>query len=283
MIPFECLRFERLVRRWGMTKIVSSLLAGFLVVLCFGCSTFTRAEPEKMTVLSYNIHHGAGTDGKLDLERIARIIREQQADLVALQEVDVKARRSGGVDEAAELGRLTGMNVVFGKAMDFEGGGYGQAILSRWPIKEHAVHQLPQREGREPRILLVTTIENPNGNLVFACTHLDHQIEAVRMEQAAAINRILIQEGKSIPVLLAGDFNAAPESDTMKTLFTIWIDAAGDAAAPTIPARNPRRRIDYILGAPRASGMWKTVSSEVLNEPVASDHRPVKAVLELGK
>ena len=89
-----------------MTKMLSALFGSFLVLWCFGCSTLTRAEREKMTVLSYNIHHGAGTDGKLDLERIARIIREQRADLVALQEVDVKAWRSGGVDEAAELGRL---------------------------------------------------------------------------------------------------------------------------------------------------------------------------------
>ena len=265
-----------------MTKILSALIVGFLVAWSFGCSTVPRAEAEKMTVLSYNIHHGAGTDGKLDLERIARIIREQQSDLVALQEVDVKARRSGGIDEAAELGRLTGMNVVFGKAMDFEGGGYGQAILSRWPIEEHTVHQLPQRTGREPRILLVTTIENPNGELIFASTHLDHQIEPVRVEQAEAINRILIQEKKN-PVLLAGDFNAVPESDPMKVLLKLWTDTAGDAAAPTIPARNPRSRIDYILVAPTDNDLWKTVRSEVLNEPVASDHRPVKAVLELKR
>ena len=251
------------------------------MVLGFGCSTVSHAEPEIMTVLSYNIHHGAGTDGKLDLERIARIIRDQKSDVVALQEVDVKTSRSGGVDEAAELGRLTGMNVAFGKAMDFEGGGYGQAILSRWPIKEHIVHQLPQRAGREPRILLVATVENTKGTFVFASTHLDHELEDVRVDQARAINRILMEGEKRIPVVLAGDFNAVPESGTMAELFKMWIDTAGNAAAPTIPARNPRRRIDYILVARRKNDVWKTVTSEVLNQPIASDHRPVKAVLEL--
>src|SRR5688572_7489364 len=88
-IPFKCCCLD-INAKTHMTKILKTFVAGFLVALSFGCSTVSRAEPEKMTVLSYNIHHGAGTDGKLDLERIGRIIRDQQPDLVALQEVDVK-------------------------------------------------------------------------------------------------------------------------------------------------------------------------------------------------
>jgi endonuclease/exonuclease/phosphatase family metal-dependent hydrolase len=259
-------------------KVVCSILT-LLITACLGCSTVTRASSEKMTVLSYNIHHGAGTDGKLDLDRIARIIRDQKPDLVALQEVDVKTSRSGGVDEAAELGRLTRMHVVFGKAVDFSGGAYGQAILSRWPIKEHKVHQLPQRAGREPRILLVAKMDKPGPDFVFASTHLDHEIEDVRVEQAGAINRILA--GEKGPVLLAGDCNAAPESRTMRSIFERWTDTAGASAAPTIPSGNPRRRIDYILALKNNGAHWHTLQSQVLNEPVASDHRPVAAVLEL--
>src|SRR5688572_3660564 len=90
----------------------------------------TAAGPSpRLRVLTYNIHHGEGTDARFDLERLARIIREARPDLVALQEVDRRTRRASGVDQAAELGRLTGMNVVFGKAMDHDGGEYGQAIL----------------------------------------------------------------------------------------------------------------------------------------------------------
>src|SRR5688572_12746619 len=81
--------------------------------------------PLRLRVLTYNIHHAEGTDGKLDLARIARVIHEQQPDLVALQEVDVKTRRTGGVDQAAELAKLTGMHVAFGKGIDFQGGEYG--------------------------------------------------------------------------------------------------------------------------------------------------------------
>jgi endonuclease/exonuclease/phosphatase family metal-dependent hydrolase len=234
-----------------------------------------------MTVLTYNIHHAEGTDSKLDLERIAAIIRAQKPDLVALQEVDDKTERVGGLAETAELGRLTGLHHVFGKAMDYRGGAYGQAILSRWPIKKHTVHQLPQRSGREPRILLSARIGVPGGDILFATTHLDHQIEEVRLEQAATINKHLIAQDAAL-TLLCGDFNAGPESGTMKTLFDHWTDTAGDKAGPTIPAREPKRRIDYILVRAK-QGSIKTLRSEVLNEPIASDHRPVIATIEIGR
>lgn len=264
-----------------MTEILRALVAWSLIVTCFGCASVSPNNSRTKTVFTYNIHHAEGTDGKLDLERIAGIIRAQKPDLVALQEVDDKTERVGGLAEAADLGRLTGMHHIFGKAMDYRGGGYGQAILSRWPITEHAVHQLPQRAGREPRILLTARIAAPGGDIVFATTHLDHQIEEVRLEQAAAINKLLVANDVTTTIL-CGDFNAGPESGTMKTLFDHWTDTAGDKAGPTIPAREPRRRIDYILARSK-EGSVKTLRSEVLNEPIASDHRPVVATIEIGR
>lgn len=231
---------------------------------------------EPIIVLSYNIHHGEGTDGRLDLDRIAQVIRASGADLVALQEVDQKAARSGGIDQAAALARLTGMHHVFGAAMDFQGGAYGQAILSRWPIQNLDLLQLPQRAGREPRIVLRASIRAPIP-LLFATTHLDHEIEEVRMEQAAALNASM--RSRNAVTILAGDFNAVPESAAMRSLFTFWRDSAGEIAAPTIPAEQPSRRIDYILVHP--GKRWTTIESRVLDEPVASDHRPVIATLRL--
>ena len=258
-----------------------------MVLLCAsvfsGCAMTDRAkrEPVQITVMTYNIHHGEGTDGKLDLERIAKIIRTQNPDLVALQEVDDRAQRSGAVDQTAELGRLTGMENVFGKAMDFQGGGYGQAILSRWPIKLHEVHRLPQREKREPRIALATKIAAPFGEIVFASTHLDHQIEAVRVEQVAELNRVLKPKTSTSPNILSGDFNATPESAPMNSMLDVWFDVAHSAPASTIPSDNPRRRIDYVFCAP--SDRWTTIHSKVLDEPVASDHRPVIATLKFAR
>ena len=76
-----------------------------------------KAKPA-LTVLSYNVHHGRGADNKIDLGRIAKVIKDSGADLVALQEVDKLTSRANGVDQAKELGKLTGMHAVFGKAID---------------------------------------------------------------------------------------------------------------------------------------------------------------------
>ncbi len=229
-----------------------------------------------VTVLTYNIHHGEGLDGKIDLVRIASILSREKPDFVALQEVDQNASRSGKVDQAGELARLTGMHHVFGKAMDFQGGAYGQAILSRWPIKSHKVHLLPQRSGREPRIAVAAEIDGPVPGFVFSGTHLDHQLEDIRVEQARTLNGLLASNQKQ-PGILVGDFNAVPSSETFAILTGKWNDAAGTNAAPTIPAGNPRNRIDYIFYRPGAN--WEVIRTSVLNEPVASDHRPVVAVL----
>jgi endonuclease/exonuclease/phosphatase family metal-dependent hydrolase len=252
-----------------MKKFLLNLV--MLSLITSGCSTVSQTKSATLTVLTYNIHHGEGTDAKLDLERIARIIRTENPDVVALQEVDQKTERTASIDQAAELARLTGLHHAFGKAMDYRGGAYGQAILSRWPIKNAQIHQLPQRAGREPRILFVAQIESPHGDLTFATTHLDHQLEEVRLEQARALNKILAET--KIPALLCGDFNAGPESSTMKFLTELWLDTAGQNATNTIPAATPRKRIDYILAAPKQN--WTPETSRVLAEPIASDHRPV--------
>jgi len=249
------------------------LLAACLTLIV-GCKTVGSAEdgPATLRILSYNIHHGRGTDGKLDLERIAGVITNSQADLVALQEVDKNTVRTLGVHQAEELARLTGMKFVYGAAMPYQGGEYGQAILSRWSMTETSVHQLPQLPQREPRIAVAARIEPLN--LWFVTTHLDHQLEDVRVQQAYQLHKLFSE--KKLPVILAGDFNARSTSPTMG-VFKDWIDAAADNPQPTIPSETPRARIDYILLRPERA--WKIVETQVLDEPIASDHRPVLAVV----
>jgi endonuclease/exonuclease/phosphatase family metal-dependent hydrolase len=249
-----------------------SLLLCLTACQCVGPSNH---PPTTLKVLTYNIHHGEGVDASLDLPRIAEIITRAQPDLVALQEVDNRTQRTGGVDQAAELARLTGMNHVFGPAMPYQGGEYGQAILSRFPIAEHQVHVLPQQPGREPRVALAVRIQNPG--LWFVGTHLDHQLDAVRIPQAQELQRLFGE--RTEPVILAGDFNARPTNQTMR-VFHDWTDAASRDPQPTIPAEHPRHRIDYILLRP--AGAWQIVETKVLEEPVASDHRPVSAILKLN-
>jgi len=241
-------------------------------------------EPLRLHVMTYNIHHGEGTDGKFDLERIARVIRAQEPDLVALQEVDVKTRRSGGVDQAAELGRLTGMRVSFGRAIDYEGGQYGQAILSRVPLEDFKLHVLPGDPQREQRAAVASHVRPWGGKrprVRFVGTHLHHLDETDRLAQAAEINKLFT--GDETPTILLGDMNARPDSRTMGTLLAQWQDASANGGADrtpgnTFPAGAPDRRIDYILLRP--GGAWRVVEARVVEEPVASDHRPVAATLE---
>ena len=242
------------------------------------------AGARTLRVLTYNIHHGEGADARINLPRIAKVITDTRPDLVALQEVDVKTRRSGGVDQAAELARLTGMHVAFAKAIDYQGGEYGQAILSRTPPGPVQTHALPGRPDAERRIAASTTVR-PWGErgpgVLFVGTHLDHvRDDSDRLRQADEINRLFVAPGDEKPAILTGDLNAGPESEVMKRFAAHWHDSAAGAkrAAPTVPAEKPTRRIDYVLLRPK--GAWRVIETTVIEEPVASDHRPVLAVLE---
>jgi len=262
-----------------------SFLLSLAVVAVAGCQNahrLTKTEPRGLRVLSYNTHHGEGVDGRLDLERIAGVIRAANPDLVALQEVDRHARRTGGIDQTETYARTTGMHAWFGAAMPFQGGEYGQALLSRWPLQQPAVIRLPGSEGREPRIVVTARIDIPRlGYIRFGGLHFDAGGEdADRWEQAGALLRELGKE--SVPTLLAGDFNATPESRVMRRLLAPssgWVDTAGPWAAPTIPAHSPRSRIDYVLAAP--PGAWQALESKVIPESEASDHRPLLVEVRL--
>ena len=236
------------------------------------------ARPDDaLTVLSYNTHHGEGTDGVLDLARIARVITDADPDLVALQEIDEGATRTGGVDQAAELGSLTGMEHSFAPFMDFQGGRYGLAVLSKHPIVSSRVIELPPGKG-EPRSALAVEVA-PEGKpvVMFVCVHFDWlDDDTERFAQAGAL--LVALDGEH-GVIVAGDFNDTPGSRTIRAFeeaeFRIVPPDEGDGA--TFPSDGPTKRIDFVMYRP-AFGFVGT--ADVLAEEVASDHRPVRAVLE---
>ena len=231
------------------------------------------AQAGELRILSWNLHHGVGEDNKLDLERIAKVISEQKPDLVALQEVDRKCGRTKGVDQAAELARLTGMQMAFGKAMDFDGGAYGQAILSRFPIGDTQVHQLPG-DG-EPRIAFEAEVKIEGKPLRMVTVHLDHQQDARRLKQAEALAKSL--ENHHEMMVMAGDFNDGPESAALKAFSGQWKAAPKKEPKLTCPAEKPSAEIDHIL----LRGLEPKEPATVLPEAVASDHRPVMVVVKL--
>lgn len=264
-----------------MARLGGGWWAALLVLSGFGCAALEPKEAgQEVRVLSYNIHHGEGTDGVFDLERIAAVILESGADLVALQEVDVGTSRAGGVDQAQELARLTGMEVRFAEAIPYAGGSYGDAVLSRWPIHETVRLQLPAEPGHELRVAVGVVVEPVEGATLFLVgTHLDHTRDpSDRVRQVETLLGELA--GSDHPTLLVGDLNATPESAPMRLLLEAGWTAADPTLQPTFPSEVPERKIDWILMGPGQD--WTTLSVEVLEAPVASDHAPLVATLRLA-
>lgn len=224
------------------------------------------ATAAPLKIMCWNLQHGVGEDGKLDLQRVADRIVAEKPDLVALQEVDRNCTRSGVVDQATELGRLTGMASIFGKALNLDEGEYGQAVLSRLPMVTHKVHPLPG-EG-EPRIALEVHVKDADRELVFVTVHLDHQSAAARIAQANEILKVL--EGDS-PAILCGDFNDGPKSETLAAFTAPWTIVPKDGPPLTFPAAKPTVEIDFLL----IRGLEIVTNARVLDDNISSDHRPL--------
>ncbi len=260
-------------------------------------------SPDTLRILAYNTHHGEGMDGVLDLERIARVIRSVRPEVVALQEIDREVERTGGVDQAAVYGELTEMEPLFGDFMPYQGGDYGMAILSRLPVVEWTNHQLPP--GAEPRSAVTARVlfEESGREVVVSSIHF-YRTEEERLAQARTLVEKLGLAGDGSPsegeeaagqeaasprgedspadtptVILAGDFNSRPGTAVMDYLVGYFSIPEKTGPPYTFPADSPAREIDFVLlQSPRGV---RVLEYRVLDEAVASDHRPVFMVLEL--
>ncbi|TWU48554.1 Endonuclease/Exonuclease/phosphatase family protein [Rubripirellula tenax] len=268
----KCNFISKLTASGGCVQLAIS----FVFVLT--TSFVWAGEPIEVRVLSYNIHHGEGVDHKLDLARIARVIASVRPDIVALQEVDKNVKRSGGVDQTAEIAKLTRMNFVFGENISLQGGQYGNAILSRWPITQHANRLLPNLDHGEQRGVLQASVQEPvtGTPVMILATHFDHRPDdAERIASAQAINE-LVAKHRQTPAILAGDMNDGPGSKTLLELKRHWTDNS-DKPMPTIPVAQPTKQIDFVLFRPKE--LWSAIETRVLDETVASDHRAILTVL----
>ena len=227
-------------------------------------------------VMSYNIHHGNPPEkpGEIDLDAIVQVIKNANPDLVALQEVDSCTSRSSHINQAKYLAGRLNMDYCFGKSIDFDGGEYGLAILSRFPVEQEMVYQLPldTKTNGEPRILLTSRIKLPDDSvIIFANTHLDHKKDPVnRKMQIEKIIHIVKQE--KLPVIIGGDFNAEPGSEVIQKFDSHFIRTCKSCEA-TYKGNN-NKAIDFIAYSDQDK--FKVIHHEVIKEN-ASDHYPVVA------
>ena len=229
-------------------------------------------------VVSYNIKHCRGMDNIVNWKRTADTLRALKPDIVGLQEVDLRATRSNSVNQAYELGRALDMHAAFGKIMDFQGGRYGMAILSRYPFRD--VRSLPLPPGNEPRIALIAEVRLPNGQpMLVINVHFDWvRDDRLRYGQASALAEFL--RTVKMPYLLLGDFNDQPGSRTLN----LFHELAAEVTKPndkrfTFPANQPRVEIDFIFAAPQHR--WSAQQTRVIEESTTSDHRPVFSEMTL--
>ncbi|MBC7964895.1 MAG: endonuclease/exonuclease/phosphatase family protein [Fuerstia sp.] len=246
---------------------------------CLARNAAKLDQKTTLRVLSYNIHHAEGIDGKLDVARIARVINDCQPDLVSLQEVDKLVERTKSIDQPSELARLTNMHVVFGANIELQSGHYGNAILSRFPVTHSENHLLPCLNDGEQRGVLEGSVQLPNNtSLRLFATHFDHRTNDAERQQSARAVQSLIKDSNDHPAILAGDLNDTLSSPTLNLLLEQWFRTS-EEVQPTVPVTIPDRQIDFVLFRP--AQRWKVVESRVLEEAIASDHRPILAVLEL--
>ena len=231
-------------------------------------------------MMTFNIHVGVGLDKKLDLKRIADVINREHPDLVGLQEVDRGVKRTEGLDEIAELAKLTRMDFSFAHNLDYQGGQYGVAILSRFLIQKADHQKYQNTRETERRGMLRVEVEVEGRTINFVTTHLDYQYEDGRLFETEQLLRFL--EGLGGPLIVAGDFNDEPTGSAYKLMLTKfddgWVRSKAKGEGMSYPADKPVKRIDYIFARTRdgikAKKAWVV-------ETLASDHRPVMAELEI--
>lgn len=228
----------------------------------------------KIKVVTYNICHGMGNDGKVSLLRTAETLQPFDADIIALQEVDSRMYRSSFQHQTQVLARHLGMNSVFAPNLHFLGkSAYGNAVLSRYPIAKQVNVPLPG--GSEQRGLQHCVLDIPGSDIrkiSFFNTHLGLSSKE-RMQQTKTIAEAL---GRTpYPVLLAGDFNCSPDAPELRALASL-VRYPQVCLVKTYPAITPRYPIDQIYH----SNEWEALEMSAYPSN-ASDHLPLVCILKL--
>jgi len=229
--------------------------------------------PDKLVVLTYNIEGHATLWNSNHLTAVADAIRAQKADIVGINELHRGSWQSRFKDQVADLSRMTGMNIHYGKSFDALGGEFGNAVLTRGTIRESTLIRLPGIG--EPRTLLHTVIEIDGRSIDFLVTHIAAWGSLYRDTRAAQVNCIRdVMEALDGPAIVVGDFNASPEKEEMQALLNNP-RLAETGIVEEATHKVMQNHIDYVIADRRYK---RLVGGRVEDAP--GDHWPVRIELE---
>ena len=234
---------------------------------------FSAQAQNTLKLMSYNIKNANGMDNVCNFQRIANVINNTSPDVVAIQEVDSMTNRSGQKYVLGEIAERTQMHGYFAPAIDYDGGKYGIGLLTKQvPLRLQSL-PLPGREEARTLILAEFT------DYIYCCTHMS-LTEEDRMKSLELVKAFTSSSTK--PLFLAGDMNAEPESGFIKKLQKDF-QILSNPKQHTFPAPDPKETIDYIATLKQNAKGFAVISAKVINEPMASDHRPILVELRTAE
>ena len=240
--------------------------------LCLFAMALSAHSQNDLKLMSYNIRNAKGMDNVRNVQRIVNVINNEAPDVVAVQELDSMTTRSNQTFVLAEVAAHTQMHASYAPAIDFQGGKYGIGILSKDKPLDIQTYPLPGRE--EKRMLMVAEFKD----YFFACTHLS-LTEEDRLTSLEIIKNSVKSNQK--PFFLAGDLNDTPNSKFIQALQEDFLILT-NTKKPTYPAPEPKETIDYIAAWKGNTDNFANLSAQVVEEPFASDHRPLTVQLRMS-
>lgn len=274
--PFVCLPLTIPPPVCGVSGLLEHARRRVEAKVLLGLVEARRPAVDCLRVMTYNVHGCVGTDGRLSPGRIAQVVAEHTPHLLALQELDCRRGRSGFIHQAQEIASRLEMEFHFHPSMEVDDGSYGNAVLSRLPLRLVKAGPLPH-PGRplEPRGAIWVEVEWDGCKLQLINTHLG-LLRAERMLQVSALLGPDWVQSRQCrpPVVLLGDFNAGQGSPEHQRLTELLQDANRHSQLKTWFGRYPLQTLDHVF----LSQNLQVLAVEAPRTPLtvqASDHLPL--------
>lgn len=222
-------------------------------------------------VMSYGIKSGT-----VDMDAVAAIVNSFNPDLLVIREIDSKTTRSGGRDLPKILSELTNLpNYIFAPAQAYQGGEYGTAVYSRFPVEEQVARQLYSDATEQGPLGMLTVNINTQDKLIFAGTHLN----ANTTRRDRQVNELfgIMETYTEIPVVLAGNFNDKATTGTVYQKFSTQFSFPCTTCPLNYPKSGPTGNSDMLMFKP--SDKFRVVNYSV-GTTSTSDHLPIVADLQ---